>query len=97
MDIIHQQQDHVVRALEQTFEKLKGGRELRKSKSQEFHCQARCYKNEHIPDENCGNNCSMPLARFLNLVNKEYSGVVERTNRCGVQCLDAEKDRMGSK
>ncbi|XP_034243279.1 protein FAM136A-like [Thrips palmi] len=100
MDLINQQQDRVIKALEQTFEQLKSGKELRKLKAQEFRCQASCYENERIPDdqlENCGNNCSLPVARFINFVNREYSGVVERTNRCGLQCLDQEKDRMGSK
>ena len=47
--------------------------------AQEFRCQATCYENERIPDnqlENCGNNCSMPVQRFIQFVNKEYSGVV---------------------
>lgn len=47
--------------------------------AQEFRCQASCYENERIPDdqlENCGNNCSLPVSRFINFVNREYSGVV---------------------
>ncbi|PIK55474.1 hypothetical protein BSL78_07634 [Apostichopus japonicus] len=72
---------------------------FRKMQREMYLCSARCCENPQyqMSDvQSCAERCSQPIQQGQNYIQQELNDFLDRLQRCGMQCQDDIKDRLGA-
>lgn len=72
---------------------------FRKMQRDMYLCSAKCCENSHykmVDVQSCAERCSQAVQQGQNYIQQELGDFLDRLQRCGMQCQDDLKDRLGA-